>query len=313
MEPETPRQHRRAYTIALVCICCALLGGAIFFAYQRTHSTEQTVETVHQTTNHEAFDDVRLEARAALVYDVRNNTVLYSKNGDTTLPLASLTKIMTALVAMTDIPAEHEVVISGSALQTDGDSGLVAGERWSVFDLTSFMLVISSNDGATALREAYESVTGGSFIAAMNNRADKLGLTNTTFVNESGLDEGWGKETNAGSARDVAQLLAHATRRLPELFEDTRHETVVFTSLSGQTHTAPNTNLLINDIPWSVGAKTGFTDSAGGNLAIMFDASVGRPIVIVVMGSSRDGRFTDAQKLIKATLRSTKKDVILRM
>src|SRR5690606_21603622 len=115
MESETPRQHKRAYTITLVCICCTLLGGAIFFAYPQTHSTEQTHVGTSSNTSHETFDGVRLEARAALVYDVRNDTVLYSKNGDTTLPLASLTKIMTALVAMTDIPAEHEVVISNSA------------------------------------------------------------------------------------------------------------------------------------------------------------------------------------------------------
>lgn len=303
--------HKRGIALALVCI--ALLAAAVFFARSNNTSItmQETPDTVHTVST--SFDGIRLEARAAYVYDVRNDRALYSKHGDTTLPLASLTKIMTAFVAMSDIPTSQEVTISSAALATDGDSGLIVGERWNVFDLAAFMLVISSNDGATALRETYENITGGSFIAAMNNHAKKLELTNTTFVNESGLDEGWGEETNAGSAHDMARLLAYAVHQSPELFEDTRRDEAVFTSLSGNIHAAPNTNLLINDIPWSVGAKTGFTDSAGGNLAIMFDASVGRPIVIVVMGSSREGRFTDVQKLIDATLRSIKKDVIIGM
>jgi D-alanyl-D-alanine carboxypeptidase len=266
---------------------------------------EKAVLVIATTTPEKAlFPSVTLEARAAYVYDVRTGEQLFSKNGDTTLPLASLTKILTALVAVRDIPTDQDVTISQTALDTEGESGLTLGEVWDLADLSAFMLVVSSNDGATALREAYESHTGGSFIAAMNNKAKKLGIS-ARFVNETGLDIGFGHETNAGSAHDIALLLASALSEAPSLLDATRSESVTFTSESGVKHTADNTNHLINDIPWALGAKTGFTDAAGGNLAVAFDRSVGHPVIVVVMGSSREGRFEDVRKLIEATLEAS--------
>lgn len=306
--PNESHLSRTRGSIVVVVVLMVILGMIFFFSFapsqQPTTTTENATTTASGIEN--AFADVRLEGRAAYVYDIREDRELFSKNGNTTLPIASITKVMTALVAHKHISAKHEVVISSSALATEGESGLILGERWDLKELIDFVLVTSSNDGASALRESYEATTGGSFIAAMNNTARIIGLEKTLYVNETGLDEGWGRETNAGSPRDMALLFAHTLRTAPSLFESTRHDSQTFTSLSGNVHSVSNTNRLANDIPWSVGAKTGFTDSAGGNLAIAFDVSVGRPIVIVVMGSSREGRFTDMRKLIEATLRSVK-------
>lgn len=306
----TPTQMMTGQTTNRTALCALVVGacivgifGVIGFSQMKSGRSVEDTGPVLATTTPETrvFPTVTLEARAAYVYDARTGEQLFSKNGDTTLPLASLTKIVTALVATRDIPADQDIVISQTALNTEGESGLKLGEVWDLFDLSAFMLVVSSNDAATALREAYESHTGGSFIAAMNNRAQKLDIS-AQFVNETGLDMGFGQETNAGSAHDIALLLANAISEAPGLFEATRSDSATFTSQSGTRHEAENTNHLINDIPWAVGAKTGFTDAAGGNLAIAFDRSVGHPIVIVVMGSSREGRFDDVQKLIKATL-----------
>lgn len=298
--------NRTASCVLVTITCVVALVGVIGFSQMKGGRDAENMTSPAATTTPEkrVFPSVSLEARAGYVYDARTGEKLFSKNGDTMLPLASLTKILTALVATRDIPSDQEVVISQTALDTEGASGLTLGERWKLLDLASFTLIVSSNDGATALREAYESHTGGSFIAAMNNRAKKLGLS-ARFVNETGLDVGFGHETNAGSAHDVALLLTAALAEAPSLFDSTRNESAVFTSLSGIQHEATNTNDLINDIPWALGAKTGFTDAAGGNLAVAFDRSVGHPIIIVVMGSSREGRFEDVRKLIEATLEMT--------
>lgn len=298
-----PKNLNRPFFCALVVGACIIaLVGVIGFSQMKSgrNSEDQTPRVASTTAEKPPFPSVNLEARAAYVYDVRTGEQLFSKNGDTTLPLASLTKIITALVAVRDIPSDKDVTISQTALNTEGDSGLTLGEVWDLSDLAAFMLVVSSNDGATALRESYEAHTGGSFIAAMNNKAKKIGIS-AQFVNETGLDMGFGRETNAGSAHDVALLLAAALSEVPSLFDATRSESVTFTSKSGFKHTADNTNHLINDIPWALGAKTGFTDAAGGNLAVAFDRSVGHPVIVVVMGSSREGRFEDVRELIEAT------------
>ncbi len=306
---QTTKNPNRTVFCALVVGACIIgLVGVIGFSQMKSGRNDTQTTPVVATTTPEkpVFPSVNLEARAAYVYDVRTGEKLFSKNGDTTLPLASLTKIITALVAVRDIPADKDVTISQTALNTEGDSGLTLGEVWDLSDLAAFMLVISSNDGATALRESYEAHTGGSFIAAMNNKATKLGIS-AQFVNETGLDMGFGHETNAGSAHDVALLLAAALSEVPSLFDVTRSDSVTFVSKSGTRHVAENTNHLINDVPWALGAKTGFTDAAGGNLAVAFDRSVGHPVVVVVMGSSREGRFEDVRKLIEAAFEATSK------
>ncbi len=297
----TTSPNKTVYSILVVIACVMGVAGLFGFSHMKSGTPEETTPVATTTPEVHPFPTVSLEARAAYVYDVRTGETLFSKNGNTTLPLASLTKILTALVATRDIPSNKDVTISQTAINTEGDSGLVVNEVWDLSDLASFMLVVSSNDAATALREAYEAQTGGSFIAAMNNRADKIGIS-AQFVNEHGLDMGFGRESNSGSAHDIALLLASALSEAPSLFDATRSESATFISKSGTKHVGENTNHLINDIPWALGAKTGFTDAAGGNLAVAFDRSVGHPIIVVVMGSSREGRFDDVHKLINATL-----------
>lgn len=299
----TTSPNKTVYSILVVIACVMGIAGLFGFSHMKSGPRTEDTTPVVATTTPEApvFPAVSLEARAAYVYDVRTGEMLFSKNGDTMLPLASLTKILTALVATRDIPSNKDVVISQTALNTEGDSGLVVNEVWDISELASFMLVVSSNDASTALRETYEAQTGGSFIAAMNSHAKKIGLS-ARFVNEHGLDMGYGRESNSGSAHDIALLLANALYEAPSLFDATRSDSTTFVSKSGTKHVGENTNELINDIPWALGAKTGFTDAAGGNLAVAFDRSVGHPIVVVVMGSSREGRFNDMEKLITATL-----------
>jgi serine-type D-Ala-D-Ala endopeptidase (penicillin-binding protein 7) len=302
---ELPPKPKDNPALALiVCSVCLVFIGGIFFLSTRergTMITEAPATTTAALSHDQAFDRLTLEAKAVYVIDVRDDKVLYAQNSDAPLPLASITKLLTALVAFQSLPENTVITISPESLSTEGESGLAPGEVWRLRDLLGFMLITSSNDAATALKNAYRDETNGSFISAMNAEAARLGMSQSSFQNETGLDVG-SRASNTGSARDVATLLTAAARILPDALDATRHDAMTFVSMDGVSHAVKNTNELANMIPWAVGAKTGFTDIAGGNLAISFDVSLGHPVIIVVLGSSREGRFSDMGKLVDATL-----------
>ncbi len=257
------------------------------------------------------FPEVSIEAKSAYVYDLRTGKVLYAKNAETRLPLASLTKLMSALVALDLSPSYGTVKITNKALENYGDSGLLSEEKWSLKNLLDFSLLTSSNDGIRAVALSLAALNTSvatdderisSFVLEMNKKASELGLKNTYFWNETGLDESVVKNGAYGSAEDVSKLLGYLLAHYPDALEATRESATIVRSLSNA-HEAKNTNVLVNYIPGILGSKTGFTDIAGGNLTFAFDPELGRPIVIAILGSSVDGRFVDAEKLINATMK----------
>jgi D-alanyl-D-alanine carboxypeptidase (penicillin-binding protein 5/6) len=169
------------------------------------------------------------------------------------------------------------------------------------------MLITSSNDAAVAIAKYVGAVMKGkdeyprqAFIRLMNERARELGMTRTEFFDESGLDVSASQAGAYGSALDIARLLAFIVKKKPELIEATIRPYDTFTSLSGVTHAARNTNEAIPAIPSLIGGKTGYTDLAGGNLAIVFDRSINEPVVVIVLGSSKESRFSDIKTLVEA-------------
>lgn len=273
--------------------------GVTFFDKQENTATT-TVEAVIETP---VFSTLSLEAQAAVVWDAKEQEILFGREQTRVLPLASVSKVMTALAAHETISQDAVITISAQALATDGDSGLVQGERFMRDDLIAFMLVTSSNDAASSLREHFDATREAGtadFVWHMNDIARDLGLTDMIFVNPTGLDEVPGAPVNRGSAESAAKLFAYAIQTIPDMIDTTRFEQGAIASLD-RSHPIKNTNTIIDDIPLAIGSKTGFTDSAGGNLALSFDATIGHPIVIVVLGSSREGRFSDMKKLITET------------
>jgi D-alanyl-D-alanine carboxypeptidase len=126
-------------------------------------------------------------------------------------------------------------------------------------------------------------------------------MNESRFNNETGLDLSSSESGGYSSSRDVAFLFAYVLRNHPEILEATRHEIFNVKSENNIKHSATNTNIGIQNIPGLIASKTGYTDMAGGNLAIVFDPGVGRPIVVVALGSSEVGRFSDISLLTKTT------------
>ena len=187
----------------------------------------------------------------------------------------------------------------------DGDSGLVAGETIGIQELTDLALISSSNDAAYELGASVGRMLGDQdpteqFVAAMNIRAEELDLHSLTFNNTTGLDLSDAQAGAYGSARDVSFLLEHIIENYPELLTATTEETVRIYNEAGAYHDTSNTNRFVNEITSIIGSKTGYTDLAGGNLTIAFDGGLNRPIVVTVLGSSRDGRFNDVLTLTTA-------------
>jgi len=260
------------------------------------------------------FEGLEIEAKAAIVYDVVNRKVLYSKNPNLVVPLASLTKIMSAITAADLIPNYTTVTIDREFLDEEGDSGLYAFEKWNFKKLLDFTLAVSSNDGMRAIASVAGAVlsntTGTSefetsrdaFVAKMNVKAQSIGLQNTSFRNETGLDVHDGGGGAYGSAEDMAHLLEYTLANYPEILEATTNDTSSISSLSNFNHSAVNTNPYVGFIPGIKASKTGYTVASGGNLVVAFNPELQRPIIITVLGSSYEGRFNDTLTLVDKTL-----------
>lgn len=258
------------------------------------------------------YEELGLLAKAVYVYDAKAKRPLYSKNASEALPIASITKVMTALTALSLIPETTYITVSKGAISEEGDSGLRAGEQWLLRDLLALTLLESSNDGAAAVSEAVgkmfapdtASVSDSRrvFIQKMNELAASLDLPSTRFWNESGLDLDATRPGALSSAEDTARFFSYATETFPGVFRETRWSEIHVGNGNGEAHAARNTNKSTDSLPLLIASKTGYTDLAGGNLAIAFDAGFNHPIIIVVLGSTQDGRFTDVQKLLWATL-----------
>lgn len=251
------------------------------------------------------LEEVTVRASAAYVWDVRAQRALFAKNAETALPIASITKLMTALLAHELLASDTITTIDLSAIEQEGSNGLVAGERFSIENLQELALISSSNDAAFALGATVGSALGendatSQFVAGMNIRAEELGLTTMKFYNPTGLDVSPSRAGGYGSARDVSFLMEYIIEEYPEIILPTTEQETRVYNTAGQFHTIENTNDYVRQIPNLIGSKTGFTDLAGGNLTIAFDIGLNRPIIVTVLGSTREGRFQDVLTLVNA-------------
>ena len=271
-------------------------------SFSAAHTSQQASVSALEASD--AFRDVSLIGDAGYIFDLSTNKSIFQKNESAQLPLASLTKVAVVILAAEHLDMKQTIVFREQSLRPEGDSGFVVGEAWNIRDLIDFTLMTSSNDGAAALADALETKTGTSITELLNALARELQLAQTYFINETGLDSSRGLSGAYGSAHDVAMLFTYAYKTSPHLFSATAVAEHVFVNASGVPYKAVNTNKVVGKLPGLVFGKTGFTDLAGGNLAVVVETEPGHPLVIVILGSTLDGRFTDVVTLAHATLRT---------
>jgi D-alanyl-D-alanine carboxypeptidase (penicillin-binding protein 5/6) len=225
----------------------------------------------------------QLTARAYILTD-ETGAVLIGQNTGVSMRVASLTKLMTALIFTELFGQDEKLKITEHALALNANNyGLAAGDMLTKQEALEFMLIVSSNAVAES---AAEALGGEEFIAKMNAKAAALGMNDTYFVDASGL-----KDFSRSSPRDIAKLLRYIASNHPEILVISRTPTSTF-----RTHTLVNTNELLGRVAGIIGGKTGYTDAAGQCLAVVFEWR-GRRYFAVVLGS-RD-RAADMRALIE--------------
>ncbi len=237
------------------------------------------------SSNTKAF---RLSAKSAFSYDLTTNTVLFAKNPSQQLPMASITKIMTAIVALEH--PQQSYGVTQQDLVGEDSMGLAVGEKLTLSELLYGLILHSGNDAAETLASNFP---GGrdAFIVAMNEKALSLGLSHTHFTNPTGL-EGDGKQYT--TAADLIVITRYGLVHFP-LFA-TVVATFDYTIPATSTHAAyylENETNLLTSYPGVKGVKTGYTPEAGLCLVTYLEYG-GHQVLAVVLGSdNRRGEMID--------------------
>lgn len=233
-------------------------------------------------------------APQAIVVDPTTGAVLFEKNSDRSVPIASLTKLMTTLVFLERWPElSREVAVTREDWTGAGHTQLRIGERVSLTNLLHMSLMCSDNCATRTL--ARESgMSREDFLAAMNKKALEIGMSHTRFVEFTGLDE-----RNVATAADVAKLVESASRN-PLIHTITTTRSFEFRTAK-RGHLIGNTNRLLYGRYEVVGGKTGFISEAGYCFATWVRTQ-GRDLIAVVLGAPTNAtRFADAVRLIQKT------------
>jgi D-alanyl-D-alanine carboxypeptidase (penicillin-binding protein 5/6) len=229
-------------------------------------------------------------AQSIYAFETNSGKILLAKEPNQQRQIASLSKLMTALIIIEKAGLKDEIVVSKNAVDTPGEMGsLVANESLSVESLLYALLVESSNDAAVALAEKFD----GQFISFMNQKAEFFDLKNTRFSDPSGLSI-----ENVSTAYDVARIMQEAIK-YPLLNYIMKTPQAEIVSLDGKyKHKLTNSNKLLAKYPEIIAGKTGYLNEAGSCMALAIKPPSGQGIIINVILGSQD-RIGEMDKLIQ--------------
>lgn len=238
-----------------------------------------------------------IKSQAALVFNAKNDRVIYDKNADKVMPIASITKLMTAMVTLDARLSPHEkITITNADVDKlkHSSSRLPVGSTYPRQELLRLALMSSENRAAAALGRTYP---GGAkaFVSAMNAKAKKLGMSNSRFVDSTGLNN-----SNVATARDLAKMVAASNNYAAiREFSTTSQHSVSPGNKRGQLQYV-NSNSLVRNQGWDINvSKTGYLSEAGRCLVMQAKIS-GQPMVIVLLNSwGKNTRIGDANRVKK--------------
>ena len=228
-----------------------------------------------------ALPKPRFRARAAIIYNPTTHEVLWESNSHQPRPIASITKVMTALVFLDQQPdLNAEVVVSRRDVRRASTTYLRRGERISLYNVLHLALVASDNAAARVLARVSRWGTVG-FVEQMNAKAAELGLRATRFTDPSGLHRG-----DVSTAYDLSRLIAYSTTRpvISTIMRKPSHRL----QTSRRRFTVRNTNKLLRGSLLIHGGKTGYTDASGYCLAAVVKLPDTDPLAVVVLGVGSD-------------------------
>ena len=256
---------------------------------------EETIQTVSKAT-----DMPKLNARIGLIFDRNSKTILYEKNGEKQVPMASTTKIMTSIVVLENANLSDIVTIDKKAAGTGGSRlGLKANDKITVHDLLYGLMLRSGNDAAVALAiHVGGSIEG--FSNLMNKKAEEMGLINSHFITPHGLDE----KQHYTTAYELACMADYALN-IPKFKEIVSSKNYNIT-INGKLHIISNTNELLGNLNGVYGVKTGFTNGAGRCLVTACKRGDLDIITVVLGADTKKIRTSDSIKLIEYAYKTYK-------
>jgi len=259
----------------------------------------------------EGYGETYIRAHASISIDAATGTILHYNKGKERRAIASLTKIMTAVLVIENIknPKKEVVTIDREAVYAEGttigcpnsvrcvSNTLYVGEKVYAQNLLEAMLMNSANDAAIALAK-HIAGSQKDFAKMMNEKARELGLKDTNFCNPSGLDEDDKPGGCYSSAYDFARIVAYALQ-YDEIWDILKIKRKEFSSVDGDwTHTIINTDILLDQMPNCIGGKTGFTYEAGKSLMMVahHPQNPNHKVIGVILND--DYRWEDMKKLL---------------
>ena len=249
--------------------------------------------TIPVFADNSEVEELELNARIALIYDRASGRVLYEKNGDKQTPMASTTKIMTAIVVLENTNLKDIVTIDSKSASIGGSRlGLKKDDKVTINDLLYGLMLRSGNDAASALA-IYVGGSIQNFADMMNNKAEELGLTNSHFVVPHGLDD----EGHYTTAHELAKITDYALKN--ETFKKVVSTSNTTISINGNLKQINNTNKLLNSVSGVYGVKTGFTNGAGRCLVTAWEKNDMDIITVIIGADTNNLRTTDTKKLIE--------------
>ncbi len=296
-------------TIALSIITIALVTLLVFESKRSNEIANKEVEPI--VGFYQSFlplrkweissPDIKAQSAVAVLIEDGNRKFLFEKNSKVSLPIASITKLMTVLVAMEEYQLDDQLVVSENAFLKGvlGPNSIYPAERYSVKDLIYASLIESNNAAAQTLAEnmtSFEQYQSDSlFVSKMNKKAIDLGMTHTYFSNPSGLDPEDGFEINRSSPEDLVILVEYLLEK-PVVWEALLTERYNLRTADGLfKSTIINTNELLNKRDGIKGGKTGNTPRAGRNFLAVFEIN-DKTIVTIVFNSP--SRFNDTNLML---------------
>lgn len=255
-------------------------------------------EVLETSSSIENVEELEITSRIALIYDRASGRIIYEKNGNKQTPMASTTKIMTALVALENSNLKDVVTITSKAAGTGGSRlGLKKDDKITVNDLLYGLMLRSGNDAAVALAIHIGGSIEG-FAEMMNQKAEELNLQNTHFVVPHGLDN----EGHYTTAYELAKITDYALKNND--FKKIVSTTTTSININGIPKTITNTNKLLGKISGVYGVKTGFTNGAGRCLVTACKRDDIDIITVIIGADTNEVRSADTIKLIEYTYKN---------
>lgn len=292
---------------AVAILAFALVGASLLSSKPPLIAERSGEKIFRLARKSDVMPDISSEA--AIVKRLKTGEALFERNVGQKLPIASLTKLMSALILaemgepLAEMEFSEDAKLAGQP--DDKRSQTEAGERVKTEDIIKMMLVSSYNDAAYAAAENVavskrpeldsksfqERVSF--FVELMNRRAQTIGLANTHFANPAGSDD----PDNFSTAQDIAELSKFINDTNPELWTSSRIQEIFIFGKAGRRYDLVNTNPLLKEYPSIYGSKTGFEDQAKGTLLILYQVARQDNVAIVILGSN--DRFRDGKEAIR--------------